>query len=76
MGDYKGHRVHGVQTGLTPILGFGLPAPKGPWLFDLARDPDESYDISQVHPERLGALLREMEAWDREMVDNPKGWKR
>ena len=36
----------------------------GPWLFDLAADPDESYDVTEKHPEAAGRL-RETAVVDR-----------
>lgn len=49
--------------------------PKGPWLFDLSRDPDESYDVSSLYPEarqRLAALLTERR---EQQLANPRGWQ-
>jgi hypothetical protein len=51
-------------------------APQGPWLFDLVRDPDESYDVSQNNPERLDQLLGAMRGLEAELAANPRGWKR
>ncbi len=72
VGSWKAHRKHGV---LGSNLGsVGLMAPKGPWLFDLDRDPDESYDVSMKHPTVLGGLLRTMRELDTEIAENPRGW--
>lgn len=32
-------------------------------LFDLVTDPTESHDIAADHPERVGRMVRELEAW-------------
>lgn len=72
VGGWKAHRQHGVMGGaMGPI---GMLAPKGPWLFDLARDPDESYDVSMKHPTVLGGLLTTMRELDAELARNPRGW--
>lgn len=72
LGPWKAHRRHGVVGGVVGLLG--LAAPKGPWLFDLARDPDESYDVSKTRPATLGRLLQDMTAFEREVAENPRGW--
>ena len=51
-------------------------APMGPWLFDLQRDPDESYDVSHKNPEQLEQLLGAMREFESELAVNPRGWKR
>ncbi len=46
----------------------------GPFLFDLSRDPTESYDLSARLPEehrRLAGLVRHMNGQNRR---NPRGW--
>ena len=50
---------------MQPVM---LQVPLGPWLFDLERDPDESYDVSDRNleqTERMAALLAERVAADR-----------
>ena len=73
VGEWKAHRRHGVPGGLM----FGsamLAAPKGPWLFNLSRDVDESFDVSTRNPTTLGRLLRRMSVFDDEVDQNPRGW--
>lgn len=76
LGDLKWHDRHGIPYGR---LG-GLPVTglfeRGPWLFDLARDPDESYDLSALRADdfaRLDRLAREHES---AVAENPRGWNR
>ncbi len=44
----------------------------GPWLFDLAADPDESYDVTEKHPEAAGRLRDLLEAKKAEIATNPR----
>ena len=74
-GDHKAHRRRGIPVLAMPDLDVELKAPQGPWLFDITRDGDESYDLSSRHPERLAALLQRMERWDTEIARNPRGWR-
>jgi hypothetical protein len=50
--------------------------PRGPWLFDLVRDPDESYDVSSKRPEELERLEAAMRVFESDLATNPRGWKR
>ena len=74
IGDWKAHRRHGVDSGVGIAGMTTLMAPRGPWLFDLSRDADESFDVSNRNPERLGSLLRGMRAFESEVAANPRGW--
>jgi arylsulfatase A len=76
LGRWKAHRRHGVYGGLAADWPFVPLFPRGPWLFDLARDPDESYDASERRPEELERLLGVMDALDAELAENPRGWRR
>jgi uncharacterized sulfatase len=75
-GRWKAHRRHGVFGGVPANWLVAPLAPQGPWLFDLARDPDESYDVSRRHPEELEKLLAAMRGFESELAANPRGWKR
>jgi uncharacterized sulfatase len=75
-GRWKAHRRHGVYAGLAANWPVTPLVPQGPWLFDLARDPDESYDVSQKNPEELERLLGAMRELESELAVNPRGWKR
>ena len=60
----------------NPMDVFFTPmAQRGPWLFDLELDPDESYDVSEKYPAIAGRLRAILETRRRELADNPRGWK-
>jgi uncharacterized sulfatase len=46
-----------------------------PLLYDLARDPDESYNVAATHPERARALRERLEAWRSAFLADPRGWR-
>ncbi len=48
--------------------------PRGPWLFDLAADPDESYDVTERYPAEAARLRALLEAKRREMAEDRRGW--
>ena len=54
-------------------LGFGFA--KGPWLFDLELDANESYDASAAHGDSLRRLRRAYESAAEEFRANPEGWR-
>ncbi len=55
-------------------LPWGPMKARGPWLFDLELDPDESYDVSGKHPEVTARLRRLLEQHRQGLGDNPRGW--
>jgi len=59
----------------TDQMSMGVAAGKQKeWLFDLARDPRESWDTSDHHPEDLQRLRSAFEAKSAEMTVNKRGW--
>jgi arylsulfatase A-like enzyme len=46
-----------------------------PLLYDVVADADESYDLSDRHPEEARRLLALIEAWERDFRANPRGWR-
>ncbi|MGI9289302.1 MAG: sulfatase family protein [Pseudomonadales bacterium] len=54
--------------------GFAMGVPKGPWLFDMAVDYNESYDTSMTHTEEFSKLQEVFAAKQQEMETNMRGW--
>jgi uncharacterized sulfatase len=75
VGRWKMHARHGVYGGAPWSWPFAPLAAQGPWLFDLARDPAEAYDVSSRHPEELARLSALRDGWLAELEANPRGWK-
>jgi uncharacterized sulfatase len=72
VGHHKAHARHPVLGGLLPVAVLFW---KGPWLIDMSRDPNESYDVSERQPEVAARLFALIEARDAEMARNPRGWR-
>ncbi|MEN8159850.1 MAG: sulfatase [Myxococcota bacterium] len=68
VGRWKAHRRHGVYGGFLAAWPIAPLMPRGPWLFDLERDPDESYDVGGRHPEELERLLGVMQRFEDELA--------
>ena len=47
----------------------------GPFLFDLAHDPTESYDVSERLPRVRADLARAVDEINRQREENPRGWR-
>jgi len=75
LGQFKYHDRHGVFFGNPMDWPWGPMSKRGPWLFDLASDPDESYDVSDKYPETTRQLRGVLEKRQRELADNPRGWR-
>jgi len=46
-----------------------------PMLYDLDRDPDESYNVAATHPEVVKRLDDRLAAWRLDFYANPRGWR-
>lgn len=73
-GRYKYHAEKVIPYGNPMAWRLGPAVPKGPWLFDLETDPDESYDISTSSPEVAQRLATELSAFVKDWEQNPRGW--
>ena len=75
VGHFKYHDRHRVPFGNPPDFPLAFSVRRGPWLFDLGRDPDESYDVSARFPEVAGQMRSRLEARRRDLEANPQGWR-
>jgi uncharacterized sulfatase len=46
-----------------------------PLLYELERDPAESYNVAETHPEVARDLGERLDAWRAEFHANPRGWR-
>ncbi len=76
LGRWKLHARHPVFGGAPWSWPLAPLARQGPWLFDLARDPGEAYDVASRHPEEVALLTGVRERWLAELESNPRGWRR
>ena len=51
------------------------PLKQGPFLFHLERDPNESYSLLDSEPGIAAELAAALDAWDRQMAANLRGWR-
>jgi uncharacterized sulfatase len=66
--QWKYHRRFRTDNaGYWPLL-------QGPFLFDLERDPNESYSLIESEPEVAAELAAMLEAQEAEMEANLRGW--
>lgn len=73
-GRFKYHDRHGVFYGNPMDWPWGPMKDRGPWLFDLELDPDESYDVTDKHPAVARRLRELLERRDRATKESPRGW--
>lgn len=71
---FKYHDVHRLLYGNPMDWAVAPFVDKGPWLFDLELDPDESYDVSERYPEVARRLADRLERQRQELARNPRGW--
>ncbi len=73
-GRYKYQDAKTTYYGVEPF-SLAVPVESGPWLFDLMRDPYESYDISGADPERATRMATSLDIMRTQMKQNPRGWE-
>jgi arylsulfatase A len=67
-GDWKYLRRHMTDNGGYASLQ------QGPFLFNLALDPSESYSLIESQPEIAARLVRMIDEWEAAMQHNLRGW--
>jgi arylsulfatase A-like enzyme len=50
------------------------PTTQGPFLFDLATDPNESYSLLEEQPQRAEQMAAMLEVFEKNMQSNQRGW--
>jgi uncharacterized sulfatase len=65
---WKYHRRYMSDNGGYPLFKHG------PFLFDLDRDPQESYSLIESEPETAERLARMLDDWEAMTVANVRGW--
>jgi len=66
--NWKYHRRHMSDNGGYPIFSHG------PFLFDLEKDPSESYNLIETHPDIAQKLSTMLDDWETEVDENLRGW--
>lgn len=66
--NWKYHRRYMSDNGGYPLFRHG------PFLFDLDRDPQESYSLIESEPERADRLARMLDDWEEGIGSNVRGW--
>jgi arylsulfatase A len=46
-----------------PLPDRDIPPPPPPQLYNIREDPEERHDLAERHPDRVHAMLRELETW-------------
>jgi arylsulfatase A len=46
-----------------------------PWLYDLEADPQECYNLKEAHPDVIERVQQIFRQWEKDMKENPGGWK-
>ena len=75
VGRFKWQARRGIVYPEIQLGYFAIRIPKGPWLFDLENDPDESFDVHERHPEVFARLAQQAEEFRGEITENQRGWR-
>jgi arylsulfatase A-like enzyme len=67
-GPWKYHKRH-----VTDNAGY-WPLRQGPFLFNVERDPNESYSLVDSEPDVATELDRRLQAWQADLDENLRGW--
>jgi arylsulfatase A-like enzyme len=72
--DYKFVPKRGIHYGMA-TLPIGVAVPKGPYLFDMRHNGNESYDIQAHKPEVFQRFEQLYQQRQKSMADNRGGWQ-
>lgn len=71
--------IPSINTGVWPVpldkVWGSAGTSQAPWLYDLDKDPQESYNLKDDHPEVIEHMRTIFQQWEKEMKENPGGWK-
>ncbi|HSF83647.1 MAG TPA: sulfatase-like hydrolase/transferase [Anaerolineales bacterium] len=65
---WKYQRRHMSDNGGYPLFS------QGPFLFDLEKDPNESYSLIETYPDIALRLSKMLNEWEAELESNLRGW--
>jgi hypothetical protein len=74
LGRFKWQDARRLAYGKLPGLPLFGSFERGPWLFDLEQDAQESYDVSEVHPEAFAELAQLATDHRAGLARSPRGW--
>ncbi len=67
------HNLKYIKHYLTDIATY-WPTKQGPFLFDLDKDPNESYNLIEAQPGQASELAAMLESFEAEIKANLRGW--
>lgn len=67
--NWKYQRRHMSDNGGYPLFH------QGPFLFDLGKDPGESYNLIETYPDMARRLSNMLDEWEAVMDANRRGWR-
>lgn len=67
--NWKYQRRHMSDNGGYPLFQ------QGPFLFDLGKDPSESYNLIETYPDMARRLASMLDEWEAVMDANRRGWR-
>jgi uncharacterized sulfatase len=71
-GDFKYQKRKMLAYSVDSAIA--VPFPKGPWLFNLRKDPDESYNLLAPDDVSAQPLSHSMSVATEDFAKNPRGW--
>jgi arylsulfatase A-like enzyme len=66
--NWKYQRRHMSDNGGYPLFSHG------PFLFDLDKDPHESYNLIETRPDIAQELVQMLDQWEKDIKSNVRGW--